>query len=158
MTRARWRGAVEGRSSFQLFETAGPNGAVGASLQVRVEAVDVFRDHFAAVEVGHALFRAALQHRLPELVFRETLQALDQRRPDQAFLPRAITALAGERTPGAPALERDLVDFVAVGDLVGRVVGCRLALARRKRGERERDPGDELYVFHAQRSLRDQKG
>src|SRR5712691_13113138 len=104
MTRTRPVAARAERSSLQLFETAGLNGAVGASFQVRIEAVDVFGDHLATVEVGHALFRTAFQHRLLELLFGEPLQALDQRRPDQAFLPRAMTTLAGERTPGAPAL------------------------------------------------------
>src|SRR6266705_7095912 len=98
MTRTRPIAARAGKSSFQLFEAAGPNGAVGASLQVRVEAVEVFGDHFAAVKVGHAFLRASLHHRLLELLLGEPLQALHQRRPDQAFLPRAMTALASERT------------------------------------------------------------
>jgi hypothetical protein len=82
---------------------------------------------------------------LPELFLGEPAQAIDQGRSDQAFLPRAMATLASEGAPGAPALERDLVDFVALGDLIRLVVGRR-SMAGRKRGERECDPGNELRV------------
>src|SRR5439155_21892424 len=96
-----------------LLVTRRLHRAIGASLQVRVEAVDIFDEHLAAVEVRHALLHTALQHGLLELILGELLQAFDQGRTDHAFLPRAMTALAGERAPGAPALERGLDDLVA---------------------------------------------
>ena len=52
-----------------------------------------------------------------EFLFLQRLELLDQRRPDQAFLLGAVAALAGERTPGLPAIQRFRVDLVAIDDV-----------------------------------------
>src|SRR5262249_24480728 len=122
-TRARERRRRR-EASFRILEVdvAGLNGAVGTPLQVRVKPVEVLGDHLAAVEVRHALLGAAFHQRLLELVLGKPLQAFEEGRSDQALLLRSVTALAGERAPGPPAVERRLVDLVAVHDLVGRAV------------------------------------
>ena len=69
------------------------------------------------------LSRPAVTHGLDELFLGQRLQAVDQRRADQAFLVRAVAAVAGGLAPGAEALHRVLVDLVAVDHRVQRRLG-----------------------------------
>src|SRR3989442_602614 len=116
MTRTRPVAAHAGRSSFQLFETAGLNGAVGASLQIRVEAVDVFRDHFAAVEVGHAQLRRQQnghgKHRRPLRVSEGTRRrrhsARPSRRAEMSFSRHALRPASSASSRTIPRAARRL--------------------------------------------------
>ena len=73
-----------------------------------------------------------------EVLFRQILERLHQRRSDQAFLLRAVTALARERTPRFPSHQCLRIDLGAVLHLiqVGSLRGV-VRQARARQGERE---------------------
>src|SRR5207245_11760749 len=58
-----------------------------------------------------------------------------RRAPTSTLFP--YTTLFRSRPPGAPALERGLVDLVALGDVVGLVIGLG-SQTKPKTGERDR--------------------
>src|SRR5690606_36053263 len=116
-----------------LVDGCQPSGldlAVGAALQVGVQAFPVLVHHLAGVERRHAFFDAAVHQRGVELFLGKLLHGVDQRWADEPFLFRAVTTLAGRRPPGLPACERLVVHLVAV---IHRVE-LPLRVARSRRG------------------------
>ena len=71
-------------------------------------------------EADHAFVEPAVAYRLDEVFLAERLEAFQERRPDQALLVGAVTAVARGRAPGAKAVHRVGIHLVAVHDRVQR--------------------------------------
>src|SRR5450432_4691965 len=85
---------------LQLLHLGPRDIAARSPLEVRIQAIGVPHDHRAGLEARHPFFETAFGNGLDEILLAEHLEALDQRRADQALLIRPVTAIARSGPPG----------------------------------------------------------
>src|ERR1700674_2695512 len=112
---------------FDLLYLGSGNFAVRATLEIRIQVIDVVHDILARFPGRHPFFDPAFDDSFDNIFLWQRLQALDQRRPDQTFLVRTMTTIAGRCAPGAKAFHRVVIDLVAINHSIkgfGILGGC----------------------------------
>src|ERR1700676_5360314 len=102
------------------------NLAFRTALQIVVEIFPVLVHQFHTAEIGHALLWPTMGDGRVEVVFRQYLERIHERRTHQSLLLRTVAALAGHGAPGLPSFQRLVIDLVAILDGIDtrRLIGA----------------------------------